>query len=212
MARYTGPTGRLSRREGMNLFLKGTRDLSGKAAIERRNYAPGQHGKGGGRLKSKLQGYGLQLREKQKVKRIYGVLERQFRRTFDRAAQQKGVVGETLLTMLERRLDNTVYRLGFASSRSQARQLVAHGHVRIGGKKVDIPSYEVRVGEEIGLTAKAAKNGFVVESVEAVKGRGVPRWLELDAEGMKGKVVSLPSREDVNFPIQEQLIVELYSK
>ena len=211
MARYTGPTGRLSRREGMNLFLKGARDLSGKAAIERRNYAPGQHGKGG-RLKSKLQGYGLQLREKQKVKRIYGVLERQFRRTFDRAAQQKGVVGETLLTMLERRLDNTIYRLGFASSRAQARQLVAHGHVRISGTKVDIPSYEVRVGEEIGLTAKATKNGFVVESVEAVKGRGVPRWLELDAEGMKGKVLSLPSREDVNFPIQEPLIVELYSK
>jgi len=211
VARYTGPTGRLSRREGMNLFLKGARDLSGKAAIERRNYAPGQHGKGG-RLKNKLQGYGLQLREKQKVKRIYGVLERQFRRTFDRAAQQKGVVGETLLIMLERRLDNTVYRLGFASSRAQARQLVAHGHVRIGGRKVDIPSYEVRVEDEISLTEKAAKNGFVVESVQAVKGRGVPRWLELDETNMKGKVLSLPARDDVNFPIQEQLIVELYSK
>jgi len=195
----------------MNLFLKGARDLSGKAAIERRNYAPGQHGKGG-RLKNKLQGYGLQLREKQKVKRIYGVLERQFRRTFDRAAQQKGVVGETLLIMLERRLDNTVYRLGFASSRAQARQLVAHGHVRIGGRKVDIPSYEVRVEDEISLTEKAAKNGFVVESVQAVKGRGVPRWLELDETNMKGKVLSLPARDDVNFPIQEQLIVELYSK
>jgi small subunit ribosomal protein S4 len=195
----------------MNLFLKGARDLSGKAAIERRNYAPGQHGKGG-RLKNKLQGYGLQLREKQKVKRIYGVLERQFRRTFDRAAQQKGVVGETLLIMLERRLDNTVYRLGFASSRAQARQLVAHGHVRVGGRKLDIPSYEVRVEDEISLTDKAAKNGFVVESVQAVKGRGVPRWLELDETNMKGKVLSLPARDDVNFPIQEQLIVELYSK
>jgi small subunit ribosomal protein S4 len=195
----------------MNLFLKGARDLSGKAAIERRNYAPGQHGKGG-RLKNKLQGYGLQLREKQKVKRIYGVLERQFRRTFDRASQQKGVVGETLLIMLERRLDNTVYRLGFASSRAQARQLVAHGHVRVGGRKVDVPSYEVRVEDEISLTDKAAKNGFVVESVQAVKGRGVPRWLELDETSMKGKVLSLPARDDVNFPIQEQLIVELYSK
>jgi small subunit ribosomal protein S4 len=195
----------------MNLFLKGLRDLSGKAAIERRNYAPGQHGKGG-RLKSKLQGYGLQLREKQKVKRIYGVLERQFRRTFDRAAQQKGVVGETLLIMLERRLDNTVYRLGFGSSRPQARQLVSHGHVRVNDKKVDIPSFEVKVGDVITLSTKAAKNGFVLEAVEAVKGRGMPRWLELSAEQMTGKVVALPARDDVNFPIQEQLIVELYSK
>ena len=211
MARYTGPTGRLSRREGMNLFLKGARDLSGKAAIERRNYAPGQHGKGG-RLKTKLQGYGLQLREKQKVKRIYGVLERQFRRTFDRASQQKGVVGETLLIMLERRLDNTVYRLGFATSRAQARQLVSHGHVRVDDRKLDIASYEVRVGEQISLSPKAGKNGFVVEALEAVKGRGVPRWLEMDSEAVKGKVLTLPSRDDVNFPIQEQLIVELYSK
>jgi small subunit ribosomal protein S4 len=195
----------------MNLFLKGLRDLSGKAAIERRNYAPGQHGKGG-RLKSKLQGYGLQLREKQKVKRIYGVLERQFRRTFDRAAQQKGVVGETLLIMLERRLDNTVYRLGFGSSRAQSRQLVSHGHVRVNDHKVDIPSYEVKVGDVITLSTRAAKNGFVLEAVEAVKGRGMPRWLELNAEQMTGKVVSLPARDDVNFPIQEQLIVELYSK
>jgi small subunit ribosomal protein S4 len=195
----------------MNLFLKGLRDLSGKAAIERRNYAPGQHGKGG-RLKSKLQGYGLQLREKQKVKRIYGVLERQFRRTFDRATQQKGVVGETLLIMLERRLDNTVYRLGFGSSRPQARQLVSHGHVRVNGRKVDIPSYEVKVGDAIALSTRAAKNGFVLEAVEAVKGRGMPRWLELNAEQMTGKVVALPARDDVNFPIQEQLIVELYSK
>jgi small subunit ribosomal protein S4 len=195
----------------MNLFLKGLRDLSGKAAIERRNYAPGQHGKGG-RLKSKLQGYGLQLREKQKVKRIYGVLERQFRRTFDRATQQKGVVGETLLIMLERRLDNTVYRLGFGSSRPQARQLVAHGHVRVNDRKVDIPSFEVKVGDVIALSTKAAKNGFVLEAVDAVKGRGMPRWLELNAEQMTGKVVALPARDDVNFPIQEQLIVELYSK
>jgi len=195
----------------MNLFLKGLRDLSGKAAIERRNYAPGQHGKGG-RLKSKLQGYGLQLREKQKVKRIYGLLERQFRRTFDRATQQKGVVGETLLIMLERRLDNTVYRLGFGSSRPQARQLVSHGHVRVNDRKVDIPSFEVKVGDVITLSTKAGKNGFVLEAVEAVKGRGMPRWLELNAEQMTGKVVALPARDDVNFPIQEQLIVELYSK
>ncbi len=211
MARYTGPVCRLCRREGMKLFLKGDRCFTEKCAIEKRNYAPGQHGKGG-RIKSKLQGYGLQLREKQKVKRLYRMLEGQFGLTFDRATQEKGVSGELLLQKLERRLDNVIYRLGFGSSRDQARQLVRHGHVRVNDRKVNVPSYQVVVGNVISLSAGAAKNAQVAASVEGVKGRGVPKWLELDAAGMKGKVLSLPARDDVNFPIQEQLIVELYSK
>jgi small subunit ribosomal protein S4 len=195
----------------MKLFLKGDRCFTEKCAIEKRNYAPGQHGKGG-RIKSKVQGYGLQLREKQKTKRVYGMLEGQFSLTFDRASQEKGVVGETLLSKLERRLDNVVYRLGFGGSRAQARQLVRHGHVRVNEKKLDIPSFQVRQGDVVSLGARAAKNALVAQSVEAVKGRGVPKWLELDAAAMKGKVLSMPARDDVNFPIQEQLIVELYSK
>ena len=195
----------------MKLFLKGDRCFTEKCAIEKRNYAPGQHGKGG-RIKSKLQGYGLQLREKQKVKRLYRMQEGQFGLTFDRAAQEKGVVGEVLLAKLERRLDNVVYRLGFGASRDQARQLVRHGHVRVNDKKLDIPSYQVNEGEVITLSARAGKNGQVQQSVESVKGRGVPKWLELDAAALKGRVLSMPAREDVNFPIQEQLIVELYSK
>jgi small subunit ribosomal protein S4 len=195
----------------MKLFLKGDRCFTEKCAIEKRNYAPGQHGKGG-RVKSKLQGYGLQLREKQKTKRLYGMLEGQFALTFDRASQEKGVVGETLLSKLERRLDNVVYRLGFGSSRAQARQLVRHGHVRINEKKLNVPSFQVRVGDVVSLAPRASKNALVQASVEAVKGRGVPKWLELDSANTKGKVLSLPARDDVNFPIQEQLIVELYSK
>ena len=211
MARYIGSVCRLCRREGMKLFLKGDRCFTEKCAIEKRNYAPGQHGKGA-RVKSKLQGYGLQLREKQKVKRLYGMLEGQFALTFDRASQEKGVVGETLLSKLERRLDNVVYRLGFGSSRAQSRQLVRHGHVRVNEKRMNIPSFQIRVGDNVALSPRAAKNGQVAASVESVKGRGVPKWLELDAASMKGKVLSLPARDDVNFPIQEQLIVELYSK
>jgi small subunit ribosomal protein S4 len=207
LARYTGPVCRLCRREGMKLFLKGDRCFTEKCAIEKRNYAPGQHGKGG-RVKTKLQGYGLQLREKQKVKRLYRMQEGQFGLTFDRAAAEKGVVGEVLLSKLERRLDNVIYRLGFGASRDQARQLVRHGHV----KKVNIPSYQVEEGDVVSLGSRAAKNAQVTASVEAVKGRGVPKWLELDAAGMKGRVLSMPARDDVNFPIQEQLIVELYSK
>jgi small subunit ribosomal protein S4 len=195
----------------MKLFLKGDRCFTEKCAIEKRNYAPGMHGKGG-RIKSKLQGYGLQLREKQKAKRLYGLMEGQFALTFDRAAQEKGVVGETLLAKLERRLDNVAYRLGFGSSRAQARQLVRHGHVRVNDRRLNVPSFQVRVGDVVSLGLRAAKNAQVAASVEAVKGRGVPKWLELDAAGMKGKVLSLPARDDVNFPIQEQLIVELYSK
>ena len=211
MARYIGSVCRLCRREGMKLFLKGDRCFTEKCAIEKRNYAPGQHGKGG-RIKSKLQGYGLQLREKQKTKRLYGMIEGQFRLTFDRAAQEKGVVGETLLNKLERRLDNVIYRLGFGGSRAQARQLVRHGHVRVNDKKLNIPSFQVKQGDLISLSARAGKNALVQQAVESVKGRGVPKWLELDAAGMKGKVLSTPARDDVNFPIQEQLIVELYSK
>jgi small subunit ribosomal protein S4 len=195
----------------MKLFLKGDRCFTEKCAIEKRNYAPGQHGKGG-RIKKQVQGYGLQLREKQKTKRVYGMLEGQFALTFDRASQEKGVVGETLLSKLERRLDNVVYRLGFGASRAQARQLVRHGHVRINDKKLDIPSFQVRQGDQVSLAPRAAKNALVAQSVEAVKGRGVPKWLELDAASMKGKVLAMPARDDVNFPIQEQLIVELYSK
>jgi small subunit ribosomal protein S4 len=211
VARYTGPVCRLCRREGMKLFLKGDRCFTEKCAIEKRNYAPGQHGKGG-RVKTKLQGYGLQLREKQKVKRLYRMQEGQFGLTFDRAAAEKGVVGEVLLSKLERRLDNVIYRLGFGASRDQARQLVRHGHVKVNDKKVNIPSYQVEEGDVVSLGSRAAKNAQVTASVEAVKGRGVPKWLELDAAGMKGRVISMPARDDVNFPIQEQLIVELYSK
>jgi small subunit ribosomal protein S4 len=211
VARYIGSVCRLCRREGMKLFLKGDRCFTEKCAIEKRNYAPGQHGKGG-RIKSKIQGYGLQLREKQKVKRLYGMLEGQFALTFRRASQEKGVSGEVLLQKLERRLSNVVYRLGFGSSQAQARQLVRHGHVRVNDRKIDIPSYQVKVGDAVTLSSRATKNAFVQASVEAVKGRGVPRWLELDAAGLTAKVLALPGREDVSFPIQEQLIVELYSK
>ena len=211
MARYTGSVCRLCRREGMKLFLKGDRCFTDKCAIEKRNYAPGQHGKGL-RVKRKVEGYGIQLREKQKVKRLYGMLEGQFALTFHRATQEKGVSGEVLLSKLERRLDNVVFRLGFGSSRAQARQLVRHGHVRINDKRLNVPSFQVRVGDTVSLTTKAAANGQVQASVDAVKGRGLPKWLELDAEAVKGKVLSLPARDDVNFPIQEQLIVELYSK
>jgi small subunit ribosomal protein S4 len=211
VARYIGSVCRLCRREGMKLFLKGDRCFTEKCAIEKRNYAPGQHGKGG-RIKTKLQGYGLQLREKQKTKRLYGMMEDQFALTFTRASQEKGVVGETLLSKLERRLDNVVYRLGFGSSRAQARQLVRHGHVRVNEKKLNVPSFQVKVGDVVALAPRASKNTLVAASVEAVKGRGVPKWLELDAAAMKGKVLSMPARDDVNFPIQEQLIVELYSK
>jgi small subunit ribosomal protein S4 len=211
VARYIGSVCRLCRREGMKLYLKGDRCFTEKCAIEKRNYAPGQHGKGG-RIKSKLQGYGLQLREKQKVKRLYGMLEGQFHLTFQRAAQEKGVVGENLLQKLERRLSNVVYRLGLGNSQAQARQLVRHGHVRVNDRRIDIPSYQVRVGDVVSLGPRAQKNAFVQASVEAVKGRGVPKWLELDAANLSGKVLALPARDDVSFPIQEQLIVELYSK
>ena len=193
----------------MKLFLKGDRCFKEKCAIERRNYPPGQHGTRRGR---RIQGYGLQLREKQKVKRIYGVLERQFRLYFKNADRQKGITGENLLAMLERRLDNVVYSLGFAASRAQARQLVRHGHVHANGRKVTIPSYQVRVNDQIVIREASRKNEFVRASVETARGRGVPEWLELDPENFAGKVLRLPVREDIKLPIQEQLIVELYSR
>jgi small subunit ribosomal protein S4 len=211
VARYKGSVCRLCRREGMKLFLKGDRCFTEKCAIEKRNYAPGMHGKGG-RIKKQVQGYGLQLREKQKVKRLYGMLESQFALTFKRASGEKGVAGEVLLQKLERRLSNVVYRLGFGNSQAQARQLVRHGHVRVNDGKIDIPSYQVRAGDVVTLSAKAMKNELVQASVEAVKGRGVPKWLELEPDTFTGKVLALPARDDVSFPIQEQLIVELYSK
>jgi small subunit ribosomal protein S4 len=192
----------------MKLFLKGNRCFTEKCAVEKRNFPPGQHGK----RRIKMQGYGVQLREKQKVKRVYGVLEKQFRLTFQEASRRKGVTGEMLLQSLERRLDNVVYRLGFAASRAQARQVVAHGHVTVDGKKVDIPSYEVKAGQVIGLKDKMSKNVQVQAAVQLARGRGVASWLSTDAEALKGSVSNLPRRDEITLPIQEQLIVELYSK
>ena len=209
MARYIGPVCRLCRREGMKLFLKGERCYTEKCAIEKRNLPPGQHGKA---RKAKMLGYGLQLREKQKVKRTYGVLENQFRRYFEAADRQRGITGETLLQLLERRLDNAIYRLGFATSRPQARQLVKHGHFLVNGKKVDIPSYQLRQGDVVSLRQSSEKNPAILHAIEEVKGRGIPEWLSLDAAAASGRVVSLPTREQINLPVQEQLIVELYSK
>ena len=209
MARYIGPVCRLCRREGMKLFLKGERCYTEKCAIEKRNLPPGQHGKA---RKAKMLGYGLQLREKQKVKRTYGVLENQFRRYFEAADRQKGVTGELLLQMLERRLDNVVYRIGFATSRPQARQLVRHGHFTVNGKKVDIPSYAVRAGDTIAVRGTSAQNPTIAHAIEEVKGRGVPEWLLLDGGALSARISQLPTREQINLPVQEQLIVELYSK
>jgi small subunit ribosomal protein S4 len=192
----------------MKLFLKGDRCFKEKCGFERRGYAPGQHG----RRRSKVQGYGIQLREKQKVKRMYGVLERQFRNYFKKASSTKGITGETLLQMLERRLDNVVYRLGFASSRAMARQLVSHGHFEVDGRRVDIPSSQVRAGAVITLREKSRKNEAIKICLDTASGRGVPPWLELDAVQFKGTVKQLPTREDITMPVQEQLIVELYSK
>ena len=209
MARYTGPVCRLCRREGMKLFLKGERCYTEKCAIEKRNFAPGQHGKS---RKSKMLGYGIQLREKQKVKRIYGVLEDQFRRYFEQAERTRGITGETLLQLLERRLDNVAYRVGFATSRAAARQLVRHGHFTVNGRKVDIPSFSVKPGDVVAVRQISRKSAAILHALEEVKGRGVPEWLQFDAEGMAGKIGSIPNRQQINLPVQEQLIVELYSK
>ena len=208
MARYRGSVCRLCRREGMKLFLKGDRCFTNKCAIERRNFPPGQHGK----RRSKILGYGIQLREKQKLKRFYGVLEGQFRLTFEAAERMRGVAGENLLSLLERRLDNVVHRLGFSGSRAQARQLVRHGHVRVNGKKVNVPSYVVGAGAVVSVKEKSRTNPLIAGAVETAKGRGIPAWLELNASEFQGKVVTLPKREDVALQVNEKLIVELYSK
>jgi len=209
MARYVGPVCRLCRREAMKLFLKGERCHTEKCAIEKRNMPPGQISR---RRRPKLIGYGLQLREKQKVKRIYGVLEKQFRRYFEIADRQRGITGETLLQLLECRLDNVAYRVGVATSRSQGRQLVRHGHFLVNGKRVTIPSYAVRAGDVIGIRESSRKREVITHAMEEVKGRGIPEWLEFDGEKGTGRVVSVPTREQINLPVQEQLIVELYSK
>jgi small subunit ribosomal protein S4 len=191
----------------MKLYLKGERCYTEKCAIEKRNTPPGQHGRA---RKAKMVGYGIQLREKQKVKRIYGVLEDQFRRYFEQADRTRGITGETLLQLLERRLDNAVYRLGFATSRAQGRQLVLHGHFLVNGKKVDVPSYSLKSGDVVSVRESSRENASIVHAMEEVKGRGIPEWLTLD--GSTGKVMGLPTREQINLPVQEQLIVELYSK
>ena len=208
MARYTDEQCRICRREGQKLFLKGSRCYSDKCSISRRNYAPGQHGQ----KRAKLSEYGTQLREKQKTKSYYGVGEKQFRGYFEMASNKKGITGENLLQILESRLDNVVYRLGFGASRAQARQLVNHGQFAVNGKKVDIPSYLVKAGDVITVRENKKENATIKANVEANAARPVPAWLELNNETLSGKVVRLASREDVDIPVEEHLIVELYSK
>jgi small subunit ribosomal protein S4 len=209
MARYKDAVCRLCRREGMKLFLKGPKCFTEKCPIEKRNFAPGQHGKD---RRPKVAGYGLQLREKQKAKRIYFTLEKQFRNYFEKAAKAKGVTGEQLLQQLERRLDNVVYRLGFGISRRQARQLVRHGHIAVNGKKVNIPSYQVSVNEEITVRENSRKLVVIEGAQEFTSHQPAVAWLEVDRENFKGRVAALPKRENINLPVNEQLIVELYSK
>lgn len=209
MARYTGSVCRLCRRENLKLFLKGDRCYSDKCAFDRRSYAPGQHGQG---RRGKISDYGIQLREKQKVKRMYGLSEKQFRLLFSKADRQKGITGTNLLVMLERRLDNVVYRMGFVSSRNQGRHFVRHKHFLVNGKKVNIPSFQVKVGDVVEVREKSAEVQAIQESLEAVVRRGLPQWIDLEKENNKGIVKGLPVREDLTMPIQEQLIVELYSK
>ena len=209
MARYTGAVCRLCRREGTKLFLKGTKCLSDRCPIEKRNFAPGQHGKD---RKAKIVGYGLQLHEKQKAKRMYFTLEGQFREYYEKANRAQGVTGELLIQQLERRLDNVAYRLGFAISRRQARQIVRHGHIQVNGRKVNIPSYQVNVGDEIALRDAAKKMVIVEQASQYAASNPVPAWLEVNFENLSGRILSLPKRKDVALPINEQLIVELYSK
>ncbi len=208
MARYTDASCRLCRRERMKLFLKGDRCYTEKCAVERRNYPPGQHS----HTRGKFSDYGVQLREKQKVKRIYGVLEKQFRGYFAQSERQRGITGTNLLVLLERRLDNVVYRLGFATSRAQARQLVRHNHILVNGRRVDIPSYLVKVGDTIQVTEASRQLATVKDALEATARQGWPAWMEVVPEDFRGRVIMFPVREDITFPIQEHLIVELYSK
>ena len=208
MARYTGPVCRLCRREGAKLYLKGDRCYSDSCSFTKRSYAPGQHGQ----ARKKVSEYGLQLREKQRARRVYGVLEGQFRSYFDKADRQKGITGENLLVLLERRLDNVVYRLGFAASRTQARQLVRHRHFTVNGKRVDIPSYQIKPGDVIQVKETSKQSPLIKEIAEAVTTKTTPAWLEVQAEEMIGKIVRYPNRDEIDTPIQEHLIVELYSR
>jgi len=210
LARYLGPVCRQCRREGMKLFLKGERCHSEKCAIERRNFVPGQHGKD---RKAKLVGYGVQLREKQKVRRIYGVLERQFRNTFEKAALAKGITGENLMAGLERRLDSVIYRMGFGTSRAQARQVVRHGHIQVNGRKVNIPSFQVKPGDEVAVRESSKNNPTIIAARDATAHAPAPNWIEVDRDSLKGRVQSIPKRDElVQIQLNEQLIVELYSK
>lgn len=208
MARYTGPVCRLCRREGEKLYLKGERCYTDKCAVARRSYAPGQHGRG----RKKLSEYGLQLREKQKVRRLYGVMEKQFRSYFEMAERESGITGENFLQILESRLDNVVYRLGLAASRNEARQFVLHGHILVNGKKVNIPSYQVSVGDEIEIREKSRGNNRLKELKEAKANYTAPSWLESSIENLSGKVLAEPKREEIDVPIKEHLVVEFYSR
>jgi small subunit ribosomal protein S4 len=208
LARHTESVCRLCRRENLKLFLKGERCYTDKCAIERRNYPPGQHGQG----RPKFSAYSVQLREKQKVKRIYRLMEGQFRRTFVAASRVKGITGEALLVLLERRLDNVTYRLGFGSSRAEARLLVRHGHILVNGKRVNIPSYFVRVGDVISVREQSRQMARILTAMDAVQRRGLPEWAELDRDNCSGRIKMLPTRSDITMPINEKLIVELYSK
>ena len=211
MARYIGPVCRLCRREGMKLFLKGERCHSDKCAIERNNVPPGQHGQG--RRPRKIVGYGLQLREKQKARRVYGVLERQFRNLFEKASRMKGITGAQLLGMLERRLDNVIYRMGFGTSRSQCRQLVRHGHIQVNGRKVNIPSFLVKLNDLVEVREKSTKNPTILAARDATAHAPCPNWLDVDRENLKGRIIGYPKREElVQIQLNEQLVVELYSK
>jgi small subunit ribosomal protein S4 len=211
LARYRGPVCRLCRREGMKLFLKGERCHSEKCAIEKRNFVPGQHGQS--KKMKKLVGYGLQLREKQKTKRIYGLLETQFRNSFEKAAHAKGITGENLLGMMERRLDSVIYRMGLGTSRAQSRQIVRHGHIEVNGKKVDIPSFIVKPGQEVGVRETSKNNPTILGARDATAHAPSPSWMEVDRDNLKGRITGLPKRDElVQIPINEQLIVELYSK
>lgn len=208
MSRYCGSVCRLCRRENQKLFLKGDRCNTDKCGFERRGYPPGQHGQG----RIKFSEYGLQLREKQKIKRVYGLLEKQFRNLFESADRAKGVTGSNLLTMLERRLDNVAYRSGFANSRGEARQLIRHGHFTVNGKRVNIPSFLVDKGDQVEVREKSRSMARIAGALEGVKRREIPQWLELDGTAMKSRVRDLPSRDDITAPMQERLVVELYSK
>ena len=210
MARYNGPVCRLCRREGVKLFLKGERCHSDKCAIDKRNFAPGQHGKD---KRPKIAGYGLQLREKQKARRIYGLLERQFRNLFEKSAAMKGVTGDNLMSMLERRLDSVVYRMGLGTSRSMARQLVRHGHISVDGRKVNIPSFLVKLHSVVEVREKSRQNSAILSARDATAHQPSPNWLEVDRETLRGRVIGLPKREElVQIQLNDQLIVELYSK